>query len=100
MVLLCATFLATLLILGGTLLSAMSKRRKAGGMTFGLYLFAGALLAISNIAWAVMSDGAFKNLGRTAWYPYPPLGSAYYLHAVGFCLIVISAAIFGKIVLP
>jgi len=100
MVTLCGTFIAFILIIGGTLVTSMSKRRKSGGMAFGLYLFGGLLLAIVNAVWAAVTDNSFKNLSLAAWYPYPSLHAGFYLHTMGYSLVLIFDTVFGFIVLP
>lgn len=100
MVTLSGTFLAFILIIAGTLITSMSKRRKSGGIAFGFYLFAGILLMIVNIVWAAVSDNSFKNLSLSAWYPYPSLGAGFYVHTAGYALVLIWDTIFGFIILP
>lgn len=100
MVTLCGTFLGIICVIAGTLITSMSKRKKSGGIAFGLYMFAGILLCSTNAVWAGISDNAFKNLSKSAWYPYPSLGAGWYIHTVGYLLILISNGVFGYVVLP
>lgn len=100
MVTLAGTFLGCILIMAGTLVTSMSKRKKSGGIAFGLYLFAGVLGAIVNAVWALVSDNSFKNMSSTAWYPYPSLDFSFYIHTAGYCLVLIFNSIFGYLVLP
>lgn len=100
LVVLCGTFMSCVLIMGGTLATSMSKRKKSAGIAFGCYMFAGILLMFTNVAWTVASHLSFTELGRTAWYPYPSLHVAWYMHTVGYLLILIFNVIFGRLVLP
>merc|ERR1719440_531164 len=55
---------------------------------------------ISNLAWTLVTDNSFKEIGRAAWYPYPTLSVGYYMHTTGYLMILICDGVFGYIVMP
>jgi len=94
------TFMSFILIIAGTLIVSMSKRRKSGGIAFGFYLFAAIVLCITNTVWVIVTDNAFKNLSTISWYPYPSIGPGFYIHLVGYSIVIVADSIFGYIVMP
>merc|ERR1719375_1755289 len=100
MVTLTGTFIGIVMCMGGTLIASLSKRKRAGGITFGLYMFASIMMMITNIAWVFVSDSAFVNLQANAWYPYPSLNIGWYMHTVGYLMLGGSNVAYGFVVLP
>lgn len=97
---LAGTWIACILCMAAGLLAGLSKRKRAGGISFGLFFFAAMMMMLSNLLWTFTSMAQFNELGRTAWYPYPSLGSAWYLHTIGYVMILICNGIYGHIVMP
>lgn len=100
MLTLTCSFLGVVLCMASTLIASLSTRKRAGGISFGLYMFAGILMMVSNIVWVFVSDAAFINLGKHMWYPYPPLSISFYLHTGGYVLLLSSNIVYGTVVLP
>lgn len=80
--------------------SVMSKRRKTGGIIFGVNIVGGVFGLCCNIAWAVTTDVAFKRIGESAWYPYPSLGIGYYMHLWGSLSVICATCLYGVLVIP
>lgn len=100
MVALFANFIACLMIAAGCTVFGLSKRKRTGGVAFGLWLFSSILCAIMGTVWALISDASFKELSQSSWYPYPSLGVAYYLHTSGWAVVMVCTIVFGFRVLP
>lgn len=93
-------FVAVVLTGFAAMLSLLTDRRKTGGLAFGMFLFAGAMVTAANAAWALVTDGSFKRIMETAWYPYPTLGIAYFVNLYGGVVILAAAGVFGFLVVP
>lgn len=94
------SIVACFAILVGVLLSILMKTRQWGGLVFTLFLFAGAAALIMNIVWAIATDVSFKRIMSTAWFPYPSLAMAWFLHLYGSITVLVGTAVFGIQVLP
>jgi hypothetical protein len=95
-----ANFFACLMIAAGCTVFGLSKRKRTGGVAFGLWTFAGIMAAIMGTVWACVTDASFKTLSQTSWYPYPSLHVSFYMHVGGYSLVLINTTIFGFLVLP
>jgi hypothetical protein len=100
MVALFANFIACLMIAAGCTVFGLSKRKRTGGVAFGLWLFAGTLSGIMSAVWAVVTDSSFKALSQVSWYPYPSLHVGWYMNMGGYSLVIVNTIIFGFLVLP
>jgi len=94
------TFLGCLLGLIGILIGILRPLHRGGGITYGMLLFSGFSMLILDIVWAVTTWNAFSNLGDTAWYPFPSLALGWFLHIYGSVTILVSARVFGWLVMP
>eukprot|EP00913_Durusdinium_trenchii_P009309 g8748.t1 len=94
------TFFGCLLSLIGMLVGCFRPLRRAGGITYGLLLFCGFAMLVLNVTWALVTWNAFTNLGESAWYPYPDLAIGWFLHLYGSLTMLISARVFGWLVMP
>jgi len=94
------TFFAILMCIASTMIAWLSKRRKAGGISFGLYLVASIISSGGCAAWVVVTKNSFLKLQNTAWYPFPGLAVGAYMHIFGCCILCVSSCLFGWIVLP
>ncbi|CAJ1366006.1 unnamed protein product [Effrenium voratum] len=100
MAVMCVTFLTVVMCIVAILIGALRPLQKGGGVAYGLLLFSGFVLVGTDAAWAVTTWVAFKNLGETAWYPYPNLGIGWFLHIYGGLSILVASRIFGWLVMP
>lgn len=94
------TLIGIFLILGTLLAGMQCNKARVGGVIFGCQLLGSFLIVIFNIVWAVRSDGAFRRIMDSAWYPYPTLGVAYYLHLFGGLFTLVASIFYGIIVMP
>merc|ERR1719469_77549 len=92
-------FGAILMALVGSLIAALCKKEKVGGLAFGLYLVAALFGLSANVGWAVVTDVTFKELSQTAWYPYPSLAPAWYVNLIACILLLFGSAWYGVLVL-
>jgi hypothetical protein len=94
------TFVAIMLVIVGCFLACMASQKKMGGIICGLFLCSGMLCFLMNVIWAAVTDVGFKDLGETAYYPYPSLGIAYFLHLYGCITLIVASSVYGWIIYP
>lgn len=96
-----ASFLVILMIIVTSLIAAMcGAPERVGGVVFGLYLIAGMIVFVMNIAWAVITDSGFKRMMEQSWYPYPSLSIGWYINLFSALMLLGAAAFYGVNVLP
>ncbi|CAK0833979.1 unnamed protein product [Prorocentrum cordatum] len=94
------TFVSIMLVTVGCFLACMSSQKQMGGIICGLFLTSGLLCFLLNLIWASVSDAGFKDLGESAYYPYPSLGIAYFLHLYGSVMLIVASGVYGWIIYP
>jgi len=94
------TFVAIMLSVVGCFLACMASQKKMGGLVCGLFLCSGLICFLMNISWAAVTDAGFKDLGESAYYPYPSLGIAYFLHLYGCITLIVGSSVYGWIIYP
>lgn len=99
MMLIC-TFSALMMAMAGMLTAAFSRRKRTGGISFGLWVCAGFVSGGADLAWVLTTHDAFNNLKRYSWYPYPPLHAGFYVYTAGVVLLLACGGIYGAIWLP
>jgi len=94
------TFVAVMLVVVGCFLACMASSKKMGGIVGGLFLCSGLLCLMMNVIWAAVTDAGFKDLGESAYYPYPSLGIAYLLHLYGCITLIVASSVYVWIIYP
>jgi len=94
------TFVSIMLVTVGCFLACMASQKQMGGIICGLFFTSGVLCFLLNLIWAGVSDAGFKDLGESAYYPYPSLGIAYFLHLYGSIMLIVASGVYGWIIYP
>lgn len=94
------TFVGVIMLFAGIITVFLSKRRITGGIAVGLWTWGSLLPMIAATFWAIQTDQSFKQMSKSAWYPYPSLHWAFYLFIGGGGLVFICNIIFAVLVCP
>jgi uncharacterized membrane protein len=94
------TFISVLAVTIGALIALMASTKRMGGIVFFLFFLSGCFSLMMNAWWALASDAGFKELGRSAYYPYPSLGLSWFLHLYGCATIIVGASVYGWVIYP
>lgn len=87
--------LAFMITLGSCLLLFLGSVKANRDLIFTLLCFADCCLAVGGTWYVYVTDGGFKRLGVGATYPYPSLGTGFYVFFGFCCLHAFGVLMFG-----
>lgn len=100
LILVLMTFFNTFLTICSVLVGGVARKDRSGGIIFCLFLVSSILSLGANIAWLTTTGDGFVALAKTAWYPFPALGGAFYFHFLLCWALFGSTLCYGRLVFP
>lgn len=97
---LCFTFLTVTCGLAASLVACLADRREHGGCSCGLFIVGSIIGLVANGMWTLITSQGFTALGENAWYPYPPLALAWFMHIYGCAMMLVGGGVYGWMVIP